>query len=210
MATQRHRFGDVREVGRVRAPKPITYPESDGKPVAETPWHARLLFRIWLALERAVAGNPLIYVGGNMLIYYEEGNPRKSVSPDVFMTKGMAKEPSLNQYLRPQLQGYRLRANGCEPMAVDGEGALLCEEFGLRVLIENGRLEIYSQATGERLLSPEEAEEVQRLRAESEHQRAENERERAENERERAEAAERRAAELERLLSARMSPSEPD
>ena len=34
-----------------------------------------------------------VYVSGNLLIYYEEGNPRKSVAPDVFLVFGVGKKP---------------------------------------------------------------------------------------------------------------------
>ena len=34
-----------------------------------------------------------IYVSGNLLIYYEEGNPRKSIAPDVFVVFGVGKKP---------------------------------------------------------------------------------------------------------------------
>ena len=35
---------------------------------------------------------PDAYIAGNMFLYYEEGNPRKSVSPDVFMARGVSKK----------------------------------------------------------------------------------------------------------------------
>ncbi len=34
---------------------------------------------------------PEVYVGGNLPIYYEEGDPAKSVAPDVFVVFGIAK-----------------------------------------------------------------------------------------------------------------------
>ena len=33
-----------------------------------------------------------VHVSGNLLMYYEEGNPRKSVSPDVFVAFGVSKK----------------------------------------------------------------------------------------------------------------------
>lgn len=43
-------------------------------------------------LRRHFRKVPEVYIGGNMLLYYEEGNPRKSVSPDVFMVRGVSKK----------------------------------------------------------------------------------------------------------------------
>ena len=36
---------------------------------------------------------------GNMLMYYEEGNPRKHVAPDVFVVLEIPKEPLRENYL---------------------------------------------------------------------------------------------------------------
>jgi Uma2 family endonuclease len=42
-------------------------------------------------LEAFFAGQPLVYVSGNLLVFYERGNKRRHVSPDVFVVKGVAK-----------------------------------------------------------------------------------------------------------------------
>ena len=39
-----------------------------------------------------------VYVSGNLLMYYEKGNPRKSISPDVFVVFGVEKKQR-NTYL---------------------------------------------------------------------------------------------------------------
>ncbi len=41
--------------------------------------------------ERHFRDVPDIYVSGNLMFYYEEGNPAAVVSPDVFVVKGCAK-----------------------------------------------------------------------------------------------------------------------
>jgi Uma2 family endonuclease len=67
----------------------IDYPTGDGKPVAETPVHRdNLLHTIW-SLEHWYIDEPDTYVSGNMLMYYIEGQPRKHVSPDVFVVLGV-------------------------------------------------------------------------------------------------------------------------
>jgi Uma2 family endonuclease len=71
----------------------IYYPESDGKPMAETELHANVMFDLIHALQARYAGDMDVQVGGNLLFYYEEGNPRASVSPDVYVTRGIPKGP---------------------------------------------------------------------------------------------------------------------
>jgi Uma2 family endonuclease len=44
------------------------------------------------------APEPEVYVSGNMMMYYVEGNADKSVSPDVFVTRGIPKLPERETY----------------------------------------------------------------------------------------------------------------
>lgn len=69
----------------------IEYPETDGKPMAETDVHAHLMIELRAALEAYFRHDPQVYVSGNLLLYYEEGNPRKNVAPDVFVVRGVPK-----------------------------------------------------------------------------------------------------------------------
>ncbi len=71
--------------------KEIYYPEGDGKPMAESDLHRDEMFRTIETLRDAFADRADVYVSGNLLIYHEEGNPRASVAPDVFVVKGVAK-----------------------------------------------------------------------------------------------------------------------
>src|SRR5262249_26677080 len=64
----------------------VEYPESDGKPMAETDVHRDWMFRIIELLKFFFTGK-MVYVSGNLLIYYVEGDPKKSVAPDVFVVK---------------------------------------------------------------------------------------------------------------------------
>jgi Uma2 family endonuclease len=144
------------------------------------------------------------YVAGNLMFYYEEGNPRASLSPDVFVVRGIPKglrrtyklweegripdmvievtsrstrredmqhkralyarigvqeyflyDP-LAEYLKPPLQGFRLEAGQYEPIAPAVDGSLHCAALGLRLSIENQRLRLTDEATGEPLLRPAE------------------------------------------------------
>lgn len=68
--------------------KTVYYPESDGKPMAETDLHRERMFALIHLLQRYLAEQEA-YVSGNLLVYYEEGNPRKSVAPDCFVVWGV-------------------------------------------------------------------------------------------------------------------------
>jgi Uma2 family endonuclease len=70
----------------------IDYPESDGKPLGETPRHRQEIVDLIYALEERYRETPDVYVSGNMFIYYEQGNRGAVVCPDVFLVKGAGKE----------------------------------------------------------------------------------------------------------------------
>jgi Uma2 family endonuclease len=79
--------------GLARASKPVHYPETDGKPMGETETHIREIMRLIQTLDGAFEHRPDVYVGGDLLVYYEEGNPRRFVVPDVFVAIGASKLP---------------------------------------------------------------------------------------------------------------------
>ena len=61
------------------------------KPMAETDVHIDVLIYLREALRDYFRNEPQVYVAGNMLLYYEEGNPSACVAPDVFVVQGVAK-----------------------------------------------------------------------------------------------------------------------
>ncbi|MBI3763822.1 MAG: Uma2 family endonuclease [Chloroflexi bacterium] len=69
----------------------IEYPESDGQPMAETDTHRDEMIDVIAELKERYRDDLQVYVAGNLLIYFEEGNPEKSVAPDVFVVFGVAK-----------------------------------------------------------------------------------------------------------------------
>jgi hypothetical protein len=69
----------------------VEYPESDGKPLGETDVHRREIAQIIEMLMLFFASAPNIYVSGNLMFYYEKGNPSAVTSPDVFVVKGVQK-----------------------------------------------------------------------------------------------------------------------
>lgn len=68
----------------------IEYPTRDGRPVAETPVHYWYLFDVAHALFAHYETRPGVYVGVNMMVYDERGNPRRFLSPDIFVAFGVA------------------------------------------------------------------------------------------------------------------------
>lgn len=67
----------------------VHYPESDGKPMGETDEHRDAMIRHIQILQDYYRGQR-VYVSGNILVYYEQGNTHKSVVPDAFVVKGIS------------------------------------------------------------------------------------------------------------------------
>jgi Uma2 family endonuclease len=87
----------------------IVYPESDGKPMAETDVHIDALIYLREALKDYFREMPQVYVAGNMLLYYEAGDPTACVAPDVFVVQGVGKH---------ERRTYKLWHEGVAPAVV--------------------------------------------------------------------------------------------
>lgn len=77
-------------------PKPVPrrlvlYPETDGAPMTETDIHRRQLLDLLFALDMFFQSSPDVYVAGNLMLYYVEGDPSQSIAPDVFVVRGISK-----------------------------------------------------------------------------------------------------------------------
>ena len=70
-------------------PIAVEYPSGDGKPMAEN--DAQLLAILYAigALRVYYQDRDDVYVSGDLLMYYEEGNPKACVAPDVFVVFGV-------------------------------------------------------------------------------------------------------------------------
>lgn len=86
-------------VPKPRAHREIEYPTSDGKPMAETEVHRNLMMDLIQTLQDHFADDPEMYVSGDLLLFYEEGNKRKHVAPDLFVVRGVPKTPLRDHYL---------------------------------------------------------------------------------------------------------------
>ena len=87
----------------------VHYPESDGQPVAETDVHRQLMFELISMLQAFFRADPHVYISGNLFLYYQEGNPRRVVAPDVFVVPGIPNE---------QRRIYKLWEEGVVPAVV--------------------------------------------------------------------------------------------
>lgn len=70
----------------------VVYPTRDGKPMAETDKHRRLMMYVIDALTVYFADRSDVYVSGNNFVFWEEGNPRARISPDAYVVYGVSPE----------------------------------------------------------------------------------------------------------------------
>ncbi len=69
----------------------VYYSESDGQPMGETEAHCDETLELYQALKHFHRDQDDVYVGCNLFIYYQEGNPQAVVCPDVFVARGVPK-----------------------------------------------------------------------------------------------------------------------
>ena len=243
----------------------VVYPTSDGQPMAETPVHGDCMMYVTSALRWWFKkhGRDDVYVGMNNFLYYERGNPRAVVAPDVYVVVGAPASPPRDtymlwnepkapdfvlevtskstrgdderrkrevyaalgvseyflydpraEYLAPPLQGFRLREGEYRALpavtVLSNRGvAVASEVLGLELRDERAerRVRLRDPATGEYLLTHEEAE---RARGEEAAARRAAEA-RAAQEAAARRAADARAADLEaRLRALKGAPEPPD
>lgn len=72
----------------IRPVKEPRYPSSDGRPLSENTWQFRAIADAGGALMLRYQAQPDVFVACDLLIYFERGNPKKSVAPDVFVAFG--------------------------------------------------------------------------------------------------------------------------
>ena len=87
----------------------VYYPASDGQPVAETDVHRTLMFELIGMLQAFFRADPHVYISGNLFVYYQEGDPRQVVAPDVFVVHGVRDR---------QRRTYKLWEEGVVPAVV--------------------------------------------------------------------------------------------
>jgi Uma2 family endonuclease len=90
-------------------PQEIYYPESDGEPMAETDVHRDHISDAIDSLRLHFQDEDDVYVSGNIMFYYVEGDPKKVISPDVMVVRGVEKK---------QRRIYKLWLEGKPPEVV--------------------------------------------------------------------------------------------
>ena len=68
------------------------YPEADGKHIAASDLHLEILIWLLQTLKAHFAHRPEVYVSGDILTYYTEGDPRAVVAPDVLVAFGIGRK----------------------------------------------------------------------------------------------------------------------
>ena len=68
------------------------YPETNGEPMAASDLHLEILIWLLQTLKAHFAQKPDVYVSGDILTYYVEGNPRAVVAPDVLVSFGIGQK----------------------------------------------------------------------------------------------------------------------
>lgn len=76
----------------------VLYPESDGRPMGESEVHIREMMRLFQMLDQHFALDANVYVGADLMMYYERGNIGAVVAPDVMVSMGVPKSPSRTSY----------------------------------------------------------------------------------------------------------------
>ena len=119
----------------ILSPAAVEYPSSDGKPMAENDAQRIAIMYAIGSLEIHFAHRPDVYVAGDLLIYYEEGDPRASVAPDAFVVFGA--EDRLRQTYKlweePKAPDFVLEVASANTWREDeGRKRALYERLGVR------------------------------------------------------------------------------
>jgi Uma2 family endonuclease len=86
------------------------YPDSDGEPMGETEYHVDALLYLYGVLQQWFRARDDVHVAGDMLLYYEQGNPSAVRGPDVMVSKGVR-----GKHLR---RSFRTWEEGVVPAAI--------------------------------------------------------------------------------------------
>ena len=88
------------------APKAVEYPTRDGKPMAETDKHRRLMSYVIDALTVYFEDRTQAYVSGNNFVFWKEGDPKARISPDGYVVFGVS--PQARDSYKAWEEGGRL------------------------------------------------------------------------------------------------------
>jgi len=72
-------------------PRPLLYPDSDGKPMSDNTKQARWIIVLYDNLSALFRDKPDVFVAADLLWYAVEGQPEERVAPDVLVVFGRPK-----------------------------------------------------------------------------------------------------------------------
>ncbi|MBK7706915.1 MAG: Uma2 family endonuclease [Acidobacteria bacterium] len=84
----------VKRIPPAAGGKEVFYPCSDGKPMGETGAHVQTIITLFQILTNHFRRSDDVAVIANMMFYYVEGDPRKVISPDVFVVRNVGPRPA--------------------------------------------------------------------------------------------------------------------
>ena len=119
----------------VSSPVPVEYPSFDGRPMAENDWQLHAMIDAISVLDRYFEDREDVYVSGDLLIYYEEGNPKARAAPDVFVVFGVPKRkrPTYLLWQEGKVPAFVLEVASRSTWREDeGRKAKLYERLGVR------------------------------------------------------------------------------
>jgi Uma2 family endonuclease len=90
---------------RVQPRPAVAYPETNGKPMAESDFQRKPLTYAVEALDLFFRARSDVYVSGNLFVYYEKGNPEAVVAPDVFVVIGVPKRDRPSYFIWQEGKG---------------------------------------------------------------------------------------------------------
>ena len=103
--------------------------------MAENDWQLHAMIDAISVLDRYFASREDVYVSGDLLIYYEEGNPKARVAPDVFVVFGVPsrKRPTYKLWEEGRVPAFVLEVASPGTWREDeGPKAELYERLGVR------------------------------------------------------------------------------
>ena len=81
------------------AEDPLEYPCDDELPIATNPFHFEWMMTCHRTLQHRYRGRRDLYLGCDMLVYYERGNREAAVAPDVFVSFGVPPRNQLSYFV---------------------------------------------------------------------------------------------------------------